>query len=69
MKKTKLKTRKSIAKRFKITARNKIMRHRAFKSHLATTKNPSKRRHLAKETVIDKTDRKRLLRGILNKLR
>src|SRR6185295_12028035 len=41
-----IKTRKSVAKRFKITARGKVMRMHAGKRHLLQTKNAKRRRGL-----------------------
>src|SRR2546429_1992264 len=39
-----IKTKKSVAKRFKITAGGKVLRSRAGKRHLLHTKNPKRRR-------------------------
>ncbi|NLC57506.1 MAG: 50S ribosomal protein L35 [Armatimonadetes bacterium] len=43
----KLKTRKGIAKRFRVTGSGKIMRRRAFKGHLMLGKSPSQKRRLS----------------------
>ena len=43
-----VKTKKSVAKRFKITARGKVLRPRAGRRHLLQTKNPKRRRVLGK---------------------
>jgi large subunit ribosomal protein L35 len=51
-----IKTKKSVAKRFKITARGKVLRHRAGKRHLLAGKNPKRRRSLGKSVLVDKTD-------------
>lgn len=48
----KLKTKKSIAKRFKITKKGKILFRRAGKSHLLTKKLRRFKRHLKKEGLI-----------------
>jgi len=51
-----IKTRKSVTKRFKITATGKVLRHRAGRRHLAQTKNAKRLRRLGKAAVVDKTD-------------
>ena len=43
-----IKTKKSVAKRFKITATGKVMRSRAGRRHLAQTKNAKRLRRLGK---------------------
>ena len=51
-----IKTKKSVAKRFKITATGKVLRQRAGRRHLMQTKNPKRRRSLRGTVVVDKTD-------------
>ena len=51
-----IKTKKSVAKRFKITAGGKVLRSCAGKRHLAQTKNAKRRRNLRGTTTVDKTD-------------
>jgi large subunit ribosomal protein L35 len=51
-----IKTRKSVAKRFKITANGKVLRSSAGRRHLAQTKSPKRRRGLRGLTAVDKTD-------------
>jgi len=55
-----IKTKKSAAKRFKITATGKVLRARAGRRHLAQTKNAKRRRRLGKAAVLDKTDMYRI---------
>ncbi len=50
------KTRKAVAKRFRITATGKVMRSRAGKRHLLSTKNAKRRRSLGTAKLVDKTD-------------
>ncbi|HEY2102918.1 MAG TPA: 50S ribosomal protein L35 [Chthoniobacterales bacterium] len=50
------KTRKSVAKRFKITASGKVLRSRASRRHLLSAKNAKKKRQLAKTGRVHKTD-------------
>lgn len=54
------KTRKSVAKRFKITATGKVIRNKAGKRHLLAVKNSKRRRALGTATVIDDADKKRI---------
>lgn len=51
-----IKTRKAVAKRFKITATGKVMRSRAGKRHLLSTKSPKRRRNLGTSKQVDDTD-------------
>jgi len=50
------KTRKSVAKRFKITARGKILRARSSRRHLLSAKNAKRKRRLGKAAHVDETD-------------
>ena len=54
------KTKKAVAKRFKITGTGKVMRSHATRRHLMATKNAKRKRHLAKSGLVDKTDLKRI---------
>lgn len=44
----KVKTRKSVAKRFRVTRKGKVMRGKSFKSHLRVKKSAKQRRRLGK---------------------
>ncbi len=59
-----IRTKKSVAKRFKITARGKVMRSRAGKRHLLASKNPKRRRSLGKSVVVDHTDTYRIIQNL-----
>ena len=59
-----IKTKKSVAKRFKITARGKVLRRHAGKRHLLAGKNPKRRRALGRATVIDPTDAYRIKQNL-----
>lgn len=59
-----IKTKKSVAKRFKITARGKVLRSRAGKRHLLQTKNAKRRRNLGTAKVVDSTDAYRILQNL-----
>jgi large subunit ribosomal protein L35 len=54
------KTRKSVAKRFKITGRGKILRAQSSRRHLLSAKNAKRKRHLGKAARVDKTDEARV---------
>jgi large subunit ribosomal protein L35 len=54
------KTKKAVAKRFKITGTGKVLRSRAGKRHLLVSKNAKRKRHMAKTAVVDKTDEARI---------
>ena len=56
----KMKTKRSAAKRFKVTGTGKITRRRAFKSHLLTKKNPKRKRRLRQGTVMSPADQPRI---------
>jgi large subunit ribosomal protein L35 len=59
-----IKTRKSVAKRFKITAGGKILRARAGKRHLLQTKTSKRRRSMRKMAVVGPTDAYRILQNL-----
>ena len=54
MAKMKLKTRRSTAKRVKVSGTGKIMRRKGWKGHLLTVKNASRRRRLSGSVEITK---------------
>lgn len=58
------KTRKSVAKRFKITGTGKVMRAHAGRRHLLSTKNSKRRRRLRESAVIDPTDAYRVTQSL-----
>ena len=59
-----IKTKKSAAKRFKITAGGKVMRSCAGRRHLAQSKGPKRRRSLRGLTVVDSTDAYRITQNL-----
>ncbi len=59
-----IKTKKSVAKRFKITARGKVMRMRSGKRHLLATKSPKRRRSLGTAKEVDSTDTYRITQNL-----
>lgn len=59
----KQKTRRSAAKRFKVTGSGKLRRLQAFRAHLVMGKKSSSRmRRLAGDTEVSRADRKRVNR-------
>ncbi len=56
----KLKTRKTVAKRFKISATGKLMRRATGLNHLMRKKSMNRRRRLLKGTELYKGDQKRM---------
>ncbi|MEM9444621.1 MAG: 50S ribosomal protein L35 [Verrucomicrobiota bacterium] len=50
------KTRKAVAKRFKITAKGKVIGSASGRRHLAATKNRKRKRRLAKAKIMSEAD-------------
>lgn len=55
------KTRKAVAKRFKITGTGKITRRRKNKRHLLRTKNAKRRRRLGQSALVSDADKSRVM--------
>ena len=55
----KAKTRKSVAKRFKVTGSGKILRRKQGKRHLLQCKNRKRKRNLGKVTLVADADKTR----------
>jgi len=60
----KIKTNKGALKRFKRTATGKLVRNKAFASHILTKKSRKRKRNLRKSTTLDKTNVKQIARLI-----
>ena len=58
------KTRKSVAKRFKVSAGGKVLRSSAGRRHLAQAKKPKRRRGLRGLTRVDTTDEYRIKQNL-----
>ena len=56
----KIKTSRAAAKRFKTTGRGKIVRIKAYKSHILTKKTQKRKRNLRKATVLDQSNVKNM---------
>lgn len=61
----KMKTNKSVAKRFKITGKGRVKRRRAFKSHILTKKASKRKRRLRHADMAAPGDAKRIKRMLL----
>lgn len=59
-----IKTKKSVAKRFKITATGKALRRSAGRRHLLQTKSPKRRRGLRGPAIVDETDLYRVTQSL-----
>jgi len=60
----KVKTRKSIAKRFKVTKSGKVMRRQAFRGHLNVKKSKSRKRRLKRIVETKKSYAKRVKKAL-----
>jgi large subunit ribosomal protein L35 len=58
----KLKTNRGARKRFKVTATGRILRSKAFRRHLLTTKSARRKRALRREAEVAAGDRPRIRR-------
>ena len=52
----KVKTSRAAAKRFKTTGTGKLVRNKAYKSHILTKKSTKRKRNLRKATMTDATN-------------
>ncbi len=58
----KLKTRRSAAKRFKVTGTGEFKRSKSFKQHILEKKSPSRKRNLRKAALVSKSDHDRVVK-------
>lgn len=56
----KMKTKRAAAKRVKKTGTGKLVRHKAYTSHILTKKSSKRKRNLRKGTVVSASDMKRV---------
>ena len=52
----KMKTSRAAAKRFKVTGSGKLVRNKAYKSHILTKKSTKRKRNLRKAAITDSTN-------------
>ena len=60
----KMKTNRAAANRFKKTGTGKLVRNKAYKSHILTKKSQKRKRNLRKSTVTDATNAKVMKRAL-----
>jgi large subunit ribosomal protein L35 len=60
----KIKTNRSAAKRFRVTASGKIKRNKAYKRHILSSKGKKQKRHLRKATTVAAVEAKNMRRLI-----
>jgi len=60
----KLKTHRGAAKRFSLTGTGKVRRHKAFASHILSTKTRKRKRNLRKGAILDQRDNNQIKRLI-----
>jgi large subunit ribosomal protein L35 len=58
----KIKTKRGALKRFRRTGGGRLLRNKAFGSHILTKKSRKRKRNLRKATLTDITDRKKVAR-------
>lgn len=56
----KLKTRRSVAKRFRLTGKGKVRRAHALRRHLLSHRTSKRKRRLSRNTLVSKVDQKRI---------
>ncbi|MFZ0448263.1 MAG: 50S ribosomal protein L35 [Desulfatiglandaceae bacterium] len=56
----KMKTNRGAAKRFKITGTGKVVRNKAYSSHILTKKSTKRKRNLRKSGLVDATNLKQV---------
>lgn len=55
-----MKTTPGAKKRFKRTASGKFKRHKAFRSHILSSKSSKRKRHLRKATLVSNQEQKKI---------
>lgn len=58
----KQKTKSGAKKRFRLTAKGRVRRFKAYKSHILTKKHPKRKRGLRQATLVSKADESRIKR-------
>ena len=56
----KIKTKRSAAKRFKVTGSGKIKRNKAYKRHILSSKNKKRKRNLRHATMVAAVEQKNI---------
>ena len=60
----KIKTNRGAAKRFKTTGTGKVVRNKAYASHILTKKSTKRKRKLRKSGIVDSTNHKNVIKLI-----
>ncbi|MCM8819586.1 MAG: 50S ribosomal protein L35 [Candidatus Omnitrophica bacterium] len=60
----KLKTKKSLAKRVKVTKNKKVLRWKACRRHLLSYKSKKRKRFLGKKTVVSKAEKQMVKKAL-----
>ncbi|MCF8144085.1 MAG: 50S ribosomal protein L35 [Deltaproteobacteria bacterium] len=60
----KIKTNRGAAKRFKTTGSGKVVRSKAFSSHILTKKSSKRKRNLRKSSLVDATNMRQVAKLI-----
>jgi len=55
-----MKTNRGAAKRFKLTGSGKVVRNKAYSSHILTKKTTKRKRNLRKSEILDATNKKQI---------
>ena len=63
----KIKTNRGAAKRFKTTGTGKIVRNKAYASHILTKKSTKRKRSLRKSGLVDSADLRNVFRLLPNR--
>ncbi len=58
----KLKTKKAVSKRIRVTGTGKLKKTKANKQHILTKKSPKRKRNLRKSDLVDSTNMKQMKR-------
>jgi large subunit ribosomal protein L35 len=61
----KMKSHRGAMKRFRLTAKGKVKRNKAYKSHILTKKSAKRKRGLRQATYLTSADQKRI-KSVLN---
>ena len=56
----KMKTKRAAAKRFKVTGTGKLVRRKAYASHILTKKTTKRKRNLRKAALVDRSNLKNM---------
>lgn len=58
----KIRTKRAVAKRFKLTSKGKIKRKKAYANHIFTKKTTKRKRNLRRSTLVDAADYGRIIK-------